>query len=124
MGVDSISCFLFDFSDLQPFVQKIQLLSRAKLSFVLMYELTSAYGSFLLSLIKLPSPLIALVANGPVFSMHEKISGQISFYSSHHCHIPLVLLSRSEAERHAIRPSLNVATWRRERSNRTLQQIC
>ena len=31
---------------------------------------------------------------------------------------------RSEAERRAIWPCLNVATWRRERSDRAIQQIC
>ena len=30
---------------------------------------------------------------------------------------------RSEAERRAIWPCLNVATWRRERSDRAIQQI-
>ena len=40
-------------------------------------------------------------------------------------HIPLVPLmqERSEAERRAIWPCLNVATWRRERSDRAIQQI-
>ena len=31
---------------------------------------------------------------------------------------------RSEAERRTIWPCLNVATWRRERSDRAIQQIC
>ena len=31
---------------------------------------------------------------------------------------------RSEAERRAIWPCLNVATWRRERSDRAIQKIC
>ena len=31
---------------------------------------------------------------------------------------------RSDAERRAIWPCLNVATWRRERSDRAIQQIC
>ena len=41
-------------------------------------------------------------------------------------HIPLVpeMQERSEAERRAIWPCLNVATWRRERSDRAIQQIC
>ena len=41
-------------------------------------------------------------------------------------HIPLVpqMQERSEAERRAIWPCLNAATWRRERSDRALQQIC
>ena len=40
--------------------------------------------------------------------------------------IPLVpqMQERSEAERRAIWPCLNVATWRRERSDRAIQQIC
>ena len=40
-------------------------------------------------------------------------------------HIPLVpwMQERSEAERRAIWPCLNVATWRRERSDRAIQQI-
>ena len=38
-------------------------------------------------------------------------------------HIPLVQ-ERSEAERRAIWLCLNVATWRRERSDRAIQQIC
>ena len=40
-------------------------------------------------------------------------------------HIPLVpwLQERSEAERRAIWQCLNVATWRRERSDRAIQQI-
>ena len=43
-------------------------------------------------------------------------------------HIPLVpqMQGRSEAERRAIWPCLNVATWRKKRSdvNRAIQQIC
>ena len=41
-------------------------------------------------------------------------------------HIPLVpyMQERSEAERRAIWPCLNVVTWRRERSDRAIQQIC
>ena len=31
---------------------------------------------------------------------------------------------QSEAERRAIWPCVNVATWRRERSDRSIQQIC
>ena len=31
---------------------------------------------------------------------------------------------RSEAERRAVWPCLNVATWRRKRSDRAIQQIC
>ena len=40
-------------------------------------------------------------------------------------HIPLVpwMQERSEAERRAIWPCLNVATWRRELSDRAIQQI-
>ena len=81
-GGDSISCILFDFSDLQPLMQRILLLSRAKLSLVLMYETTSAYGSFLLSLIKQASRFIALVADGPAPPVHEKISGQNVLFST------------------------------------------
>ena len=43
-------------------------------------------------------------------------------------HIPPSALNagakRSEAERRAIWPCLNVATWRRKRSDRAIQQIC
>ena len=37
--------------------------------------------------------------------------------------VPLVQ-ERSEAERRAIRPCLDIATWRRERSDRAKQQKC
>ena len=39
-------------------------------------------------------------------------------------HIPQCPNCRSEAERRAIWPCLNVATWRRERSDLVIQQIC
>ena len=49
-----------------------------------------------------------------------------SFYNVVRCvHIQLVpwMQERSETERRAIWPCLNVATWRRERSDRAIQQI-
>ena len=37
-------------------------------------------------------------------------------------HIPLVSVLNAGAKRRAIWPCLNVATWRRERSDRAIQQ--
>ena len=56
----------------------------------------------------------------------RKISSQYNyFYVVSYVQIPLVpyMQERSEAERRAIWPCLNVATWRRERSDRPIQQI-
>ena len=54
------------------------------------------------------------------------------YYTTYHynvvsyVHIPLVpqMQEQNEAERRANWPCLNVATWRRERSDRAIQHIC
>ena len=80
--VDSVSCILFSFSHLQPLMQRWLLLRRAKFSFDLMYETTSAYGSFLMPLIKLASHFIDLVADGLSAPVHEKISVKNMLFST------------------------------------------
>ena len=60
------------------------------------------------------------------FFERDRNNSDRKFYNVvRYVHIPLVprMQERSEAERRAIWRCLNVATWRRERSDRAIQQI-
>ena len=62
-------------SDLQPRRHKMELLSKAKLTLVLMYPMTSENGSADLSLIFCAILVITLLADGPAPPVVAKTSG-------------------------------------------------
>ena len=69
----SVMCFRR--SDRAPRIQRMELRRRAKLSFVLMYAIMSAYESSLLSLSFPAMRLIVLAAEGPAPPVQENTSG-------------------------------------------------
>ena len=80
--IDESSLGSFRFSDLQPRMHKTELRSNAKLTFVLMYPMTSAYDSMLFSLIFKARRDITLDADGPAPPVHAKTRGLKVLFST------------------------------------------